>query len=444
MSKIGLILAREYSTRVKKKSFIIMTLLGPILFAALILGPTLIMKFSGSDDKSIAVVDDSHLFFGIIKNTDNLHFNYDHGKSLDELKKTYKEDGYFGVLHISEMVTYEPNSVTIFSEKQPSFDVKSHISRTIETEVEKIKLQKNGIEKEVLDRIKTSINVRTIKLEDGGKEKESSTEVTSVVAYISGFMIYMFIFMFGVQVMRGVIEEKTSRIVEVIVSSVKPFQLMLGKIIGIACVGLTQFVIWILLTSAIVLVGQKAFMPNLSSDKNKVVAESIMEQSSIGNADVSDDSNDIINTALTGLKNLPIGLLVGMFIFYFLGGYLLYAAMFAIVGAAVDNETDTQQFMAPVTIPLVLGIFVMMSAITNPDGPISFWFSMIPFTSPIVMMARLPFGLPVWQLVVSAGLLIFTFLFMTWIAAKIYRVGILMYGKKPSYKELWKWMKYKR
>lgn len=447
MKKIALIISREYLTRVKKKSFIIMTLISPLIFAALLLGPTLIMQMESTEQKVIAVIDDSHILFKIIPDTESLKFEYLQDVNVDDLKDSYKSKGYYGVLYISQLVTYEPNSVILYSHNQPSFDVKSHISNAIENEVQKIKLTKNGIDSELLNSIKTDINVRTVKWDKEGGEKESSTEITTGIAYVSGFMIYMFVFMFGVQVMRGVIEEKVNRIIEVIVSSVKPFQLMMGKIIGIACVGLTQFLAWIILTLAIVAVGQQFLMPDAKDvNPQQQLTENLMSTGGVTDTEVVVESNtdaDMMNKILDGLNNLPIGLIVGMFIFYFLGGYLLYAALFAIVGSAVDNETDTQQFMAPITIPLILGLFVMISTIMNPDGPISVWFSIIPFTSPIVMMARIPFGVPVWQLALSVSLLIATFLLMTWLAAKIYRVGILMYGKKASYKELWKWLKYK-
>ena len=271
------------------------------------------------------------------------------------------------------------------------------------------------------------------------------------LGYFAGFLIYFFVFLYGAMVMRGVIEEKTSRIVEVIVSSVKPFQLMLGKILGIALVGLTQFIAWVVLITLFVSVGMQVFGPDYSAENvapQQEMVESVMSQQSINVSDVaeiqaensSDNFKDILLSTVDSINFIVVLL---SFLFYFIGGYLLYASLFAAIGSAVDSETDTQQFMMPVTIPLVIGLLVMINTIQNPDGAMAFWFSIIPFTSPIVMMARIPFGVPYWEVALSMSLLIITFLGATWFAAKIYRTGILMYGKKVSYGEIWKWIRYK-
>jgi len=264
-----------------------------------------------------------------------------------------------------------------------------------------------------------------------------------ILGYIAGFLIYMFVFMYGSQVMRGVIEEKTSRIVEVIVSSVRPFQLMMGKIIGVALVGLTQFLLWVVLTFGLVSIAQAVFIDSVKVENMTQVVPGGTGNTLNDNEQVIDQGAAEFSAMFNSIKAINFPLVLGMFVFYFLGGYLLYAAMFAAIGAAVDNETDTQQFMLPVTIPLVLGIIVMVSAINNPNGSLAYWFSLIPFTSPIVMMVRIPFEVPIQDVIISAGLLIITFIFMVWLAAKIYRTGILMYGKKVNYRELWKWIRYK-
>ena len=269
-----------------------------------------------------------------------------------------------------------------------------------------------------------------------------------IIGYLSGFLIYLFIFMFGAQVMRGVIEEKTSRIIEVIISSVKPFQLMMGKIIGIAFVGLTQFLLWVILTIMIVTGVKSAVFPEKDASQIKAQTELISTAGSMQNiqgidAVDAEQSMSEIENIFGSIENINFGIILGSFLFFFIGGYLLYAALFAAIGSAVDSEADTQQFMLPITIPLILSIIVMMNAIQTPDSPIAFWFSIIPFTSPVIMMVRIPFGVPYWQLFLSMGLLIITFIGATWVAAKIYRTGILMYGKKTTYKELWKWLRYK-
>ena len=451
MGKINLIIQREYLTRVRKKSFLIMTILGPILFAAFLIVPAWLATIQDTEEKVIAVVDNSGLFNNKIPDTEYLSFRYLDNANLDSLKKDFKQKGYYGILFIPEIVTYSPNSVELFSDKQPSLSIKTHISSALEKEIENKKLKAHNIENldEILESVKTSVHINTIKITESGTEKQSSTGIAMVVGYAAGFLIYFFIFLFGAQVMRGVLEEKTNRIVELMVSSVKPFQLMMGKIIGLALVGLTQFILWILLTFGLVAAGQSILFPDL----NKTATEKVTSQqyfSSPASADQNNESqlsvasDDVsqIKDILQSLKNINFGAMIGSFIFYFLGGYLLYASLFAAIGSAVDNETDTQQFMFPITIPLILGIFVMLNTINNPEGSIAFWFSIIPFTSPIVMMVRIPFGVPYWQLALSMGLLVLTFIGTTWLAAKIYRTGILMYGKKVNYKELWKWLKY--
>ncbi len=323
---------------------------------------------------------------------------------------------------------------------------RSHIENSLEKDIEKLKLKKYNISDidNILAAVKTNISLETYKWTDGGEEKTGKHEISMAIGYINGFIMYMFILLFGVQVMRGVIEEKTNRIVEVIISSVKPFQLMMGKILGIAAVGLTQFVAWIILTIALVTTLQPLILPDNTMEKIQNQQTEMLQSGGIQQAQpVNTENLADFNSIFDSLKQVNFVLIIAVFLFYFLGGYLLYASLFAAVGAAVDNETDTQQFMTPITIPLIIALVVMLNAISNPEGPLAFWFSIIPFTSPIVMVARVSFGIPVWELLLSASLLIITFLATTWMAGKIYRVGILMYGKKVNYAELWKWMKYK-
>lgn len=455
MNKILLIIQREYLSRVKKKSFIIMTIIGPILFAALTIAPFWLAQVEEEELKVIAVVDSSHLFAGVIPETEHLKFAYmEPGTDVNKLKTTYKQQGYWGILYIAHIITYTPNAIELISEAQPSLSTKMHIKNALEKEIERQKLLANNIKNldQILKSVKTNIEIRIIKLTDNGQtEKVTDTNLAMIVGYASGFLIYLFIFMFGTQVMRGVIEEKTNRIVEVLISSVKPYQLMIGKIVGIAGVGLTQFLVWVFLTLGLIGFAQKAMLPHLSdTPTEKALAVEIMSSkpttttntSDIGGQLPHDNKMAAFTDLYKAMQRLNIGVLVLSFIFFFLAGYLLYASLFAAVGSAVDSETDTQQFMLPITIPLILAIYVMINTINNPEGQVSFWCSFIPLTSPIVMMVRIPFGVPWWQVVVSALILIITFTATTLMAARIYRTGILMYGKKVSYVELLKWLRY--
>ncbi len=466
MSKISLVIKREYLSRVRKKAFIIMSVIGPLLFAGLMIAPAIIANLDDKEHKTIAVIDETylfndsiyqrellpdslitdsnHIFINVLPNTKLLKFEFIEDKTVAELRKDFEESGYYAVLFIPRNITYNSGIVQLYSDKQPTLGVQTHISNAIEKELERLKLRKMGIDQNVLRSVKTSIRVSTIKWEKGGEAKETNQDIARIVGFIAGMMIYMFIFMYGSQVMRGVIEEKTNRIVELIVSSVRPFQLMMGKIIGIALVSLTQIVLWIVFTSIIVSTAYSLFF-NQTVEVEKLQPNNIMINQNI---DIAGDINNeeiekIINEAWSSIGQIDFGVMIISFIFFFLGGYLLYASLFAAIGSAVDNETDTQQFVLPVTIPLILAFFMMYSIFNNPEGQLAFWGSIIPLTSPIVMMARIPFGVPYWQVGLSAGLLIITFVFSTWFAGKIYRTGILMYGKKISYKELWKWLKYK-
>ena len=445
MNKILLIIQREYLTRVKKRSFLIMTLLTPILIGAIIVVPVWMMNNSDTTEKRIAIItDNGQKLPSVIPDTKYLEFDYLDNIPFEEIKKDFRARGYYGVLYISPLVASVPTAVQLVSDKQPPIDVIMHIENSLEKEIERQKLQAFNISDidEIMKAVETNIQVQTIKINEEGVEKKSSTGITMGIAYIAGFLIYMFVFMFGSQVMRGVIEEKTNRIVEVIVSSVKPFQLMMGKIVGIALVGLTQFTLWVVLSGAIFSLVQASVMP-------KNISQPLSQQSILSSNPVQQQSAPAI-TELNEAQKLVEAIstvnwlgIIGLFIFFFIGGYLLYASLFAAIGSAVDNETDTQQFMLPITIPLILALFVMINAFQNPDSQIAFWFSLIPFTSPIVMMARIPFGVPPAEIITSMILLVITFVFTTWLSAKIYRVGILMYGKKPTWKELMKWINYK-
>jgi len=450
MNKISLIIRREYITRVRKKSFIIMTLLTPLLFALIFIVPALVMSSEDKDFKKIAVIEDnSDLFTNVIPDTKDTDFEYLAGVRLDDIKNNFTEMGYYGVLYISPQIITTPNAIQLISRKQPPIGLLDHISGSLEKEIEKQKLLAYNIENldEILKTINTSVRIQTIKIDDAGGVTETSTGISMALAYLSGFLMYMLVFMFGSMVMRGVIEEKTSRIVEVIVSSVKPVQLMLGKIIGVALVGLTQFSIWILLTLAIITVVRTTVLPAGTMEQIQQLPQSFAGDNPLPAGTeataISADQITEFQSMFANAMNQPWGLIIFCFIFYFITGYLLYASLFAAIGSAVDNETETQQFMLPVTIPIILGLIVAMGTMQNPESSLSFWFSIIPLTSPIVMVARIPFDVPAWEIALSMALMIVTIAGCIWMAAKIYRTGILMYGKKTSYKELWKWLTYK-
>ncbi len=453
MNKISVIIKREYITRVRKKSFIIMTILAPVLMAAIIILPTALMMNQDGDFKKIAVIEDkSDLFKGVIKNTKDAEFVYLENTKIEDLKSSFEAAGYYGVLYISPELINTPNAIELISKKQPPIGLLQHIENSLEKEIERQKLLAFKIENldEIMKSIDTNVSIQTIYRDSSGTEKKTSTGIAMALAYILGFLMYMLVFIFGAQVMRGVIEEKTSRVVEVIISSVKPIQLMMGKIIGIALVGLTQFLIWIVLTGGIAGVLKSTMLSGINVSE---ISQSVPQNMMTGGDNQAAASEAVVQSSVSpellefskmfdSAMNQPWLLIIVAFIFYFVTGYLLYASVFAAIGSAVDNETETQQFMLPVTIPIILALMVAMGTMQNPESSISFWFSMIPLTSPIVMMARIPFGVPYWQIGVSMLLMLVTFAAFVWMAAKVYRTGILMYGKKTSWKEMWKWLRY--
>lgn len=439
MNKIWIVIQREYLSRVKKKSFLIMTFLGPILMGGIFAAVFLLEKVD-SEVKTVTIIDETHIFKGKFKSTDRIVFEYA-DLSLDSARKLVKQSGKFAVLHIpaTDKLSTLEKAATLYSESQPGLDVVSRIKFTIEKEINTQKYIQAGIDEKKLNEIKTDVDIRTMDLEN----KETSTPLTSGLGFAGGLLIYLFIFIYGAMVMRGVLEEKTNRIVEVIISSVKPFQLMMGKIVGVAMVGLTQFLLWVVLSTVVYSTFTSVMLKDRKEQvKNMIKANTAGDQEleeAMDEVDIPDDAGAKL-TQMIGSINLP--LLMGMFIFYFLGGYLLYSALFAAVGAAVDSETDTQQFMLPVTIPLAIAYIAAAMVMNNPQSNIALWFSLIPFTSPIVMMVRIPFGVPWPEVALSMVLLVCGFILTTWLAGRIYRTGILMYGKKVSYKELWKWIRY--
>ena len=432
MNKIGLIIKREYWTRVRKKSFIIMTLLGPLIFAGIVVVPIWLASSESSEEKVIAVIDESGLLTNSFEDDESGNIRYHYiNQSLDEAKEGFSASNRYGLLYIPDIDIDDPKGVTFFAETNPSIQLLGNIKRTLRQNIRDVKLERSSISQEMLDALETSVNINTINLSQAGKEQQGNAEVASVVGYVGALLIYIFIFLYGAQVMRGVIEEKSSRIVEVIISSVRPFQLMVGKVIGVASVGLTQFLLWVGLTLLFVNVAG-SFFPDVVSDPTTTMPMAQVPESSPQLEAMQDISS--------AFDSVNIPKLIFCFIFYFLGGYLMYGALFAAVGSAADSDTDTQQFMLPVSAPLIISIVTLAAILNEPDGNLAFWMSMIPFTSPVTMMMRIPFGLPDWQLILSMALLVGGFIFTTWIAAKIYRIGILTYGTKVNYKTIGKWL----
>ncbi|HKK11058.1 MAG TPA: ABC transporter permease [Bacteroidales bacterium] len=445
MNKILLIIQREYLIRVRKKSFIIMTILGPILMASLMIVPVYLAQMKSGDTKSIAIIDESGIYDNTFENSENYNY-FSLDISIEEAKDKLPGLEYYALLHIPETKVILPEKAVIYSNNQVTLEVKNHLKNLMEKRIEELKLKASGIDKETLLSTQANIDLSTIKLNESGDEEKSYAEVAMAVGFFSALVIYFFIFIFGSQVMRGVIEEKTSRIVEVIVSSVKPFQLMMGKILGIAMVGLTQILLWVVLTFGIYTVFTTIYADTLNVQNTK---DLMMQQQGMSGAMGANQeqiteqaSNPQVAKVFEIIGSINFGLIIGSFLFFFLFGYLMYSALFAAIGSAVDNETDTQQFMLPVTAPLILAIIVAQFVVQNPEGPMAFWFSIIPFTSPIIMMIRIPFGVPVLDMALAMFLLVAGFVFTTWLAGKIYRTGILMYGKKIDYKELWKWIRH--
>ena len=437
MNKIGLIIKREYLTRVRKRSFLIMTFLGPILMAAIYIIPIMLALNSSDEKMRVAVVDESHWFEDRFNDTQKHTFVLMPGQPIDSVKEMVKSGIFDMALYVPPTQLNIPSNAIVYSLRQVPIEVEAYISNVMEKEIEEQKLMANGVDPEIVNAVKTNVNLQIMRMDEKGNEKETFTKVQFTLGIILAMLVYMFIIFFGGQVMQGVAEEKTNRIIEVIISSVKPFQLMMGKVIGVSLVALTQFVLWVLLTG-VFYVGFSAYVGISHPD---MLSQGTVMTQEITSNDIM--SNEGVQSILQIAQSIDFGTIITCFLIFFILGYLLYATLYAAIGSLVDNNTDSQQFTLPITVPLIIAIISSFYIINNPDSQLSVWLSMIPFTSPISMMVRIPFGVPIWQVVVSAAILAGTFVLMTWIAAKIYRTGILMYGKKLSYKEIFKWLKYK-
>ncbi|NDW11025.1 ABC transporter permease [Dysgonomonas sp. 520] len=425
MSTLSLIIQREYATRVRKKSFLLLTILMPFIIVGMIGGTLFLSQIKDTEVKKILVIDDTRKYAQHFQNFDNYVFETTHNNP-DNAKQQIGGE-IFGFLQINTDLVNNPQAVTFLSEKQIPLDLERYLRLTLGEVIKHEKLNifssESDIDPNAIAAIRNitespnPVKINTVRLDADGLEKETSTGLATGLAWVTTLLMYMFIFSYGTMVMQGVIEEKSNRIVEVMISSVKPFDLMMGKIIGICLVGLTQLVIWIVMSLVLMYAATNAFVPEMNTGE--------------------------LSTYISMLPSVNWLQIVIFFFLFFLGGYLMYAALFAMFGSAVDNPQDSQQFVMPLTLVFIFALYAGIYSVSNPDGPLAFWCSMIPLTSPVVMMVRIPFGVPLWEVFVSFAILAVTALAVVKLAAKVYRVGILMYGKKPSLTELYKWVKYK-
>ncbi len=421
-------------SRVKKKSFLLATILVPLLFPAII-GGMVYLAIQNEKNKELEVVhvlDESALLK--FEDTESYDYQLVDGP-LDSAKARFSKSEDFALIYIPKFEIEKPEGIKFYAHTSPGVNLVDGFENKIEAQIRDVKLTRSGLTEAQLDQLKTSVQIESFNLSEAGDEKKSDSGVTFGIGYVMGFLIYIFLFAYGAQVMQGVIEEKNSKIVEVIVSTVRPFHMMIGKVVGVASVGVVQFVIWMVLMSVISFVGMAAF--GLSMDPTETAQ---MMQGVDGEASAV-QSNAKVQEMMSIIGDIPITKIVLLFVFYFLGGYLLYGALFAAVGSAVDTPADAQQFMMPIMMPIIVALLgLMMFVFPDPHGTVSFWLSIIPLTSPIVMMGRIGFGVPAWEIALSMAMLIGGFIFTLWLAGRIYRIGILMHGTKVNYKVLAKWL----
>ncbi len=437
MNHLPLIIKREYLTKVKNKSFIVMTFLSPIIMIGLASLVAYLSQINNDKERTILVLDESSMVQDVFTNEDHVTYNILENMSLKDAEELAKQSEAYGLLYINKLNDIDSISgqIKFFSKESPSLSVISNLESKIDKKIEYLKLQKKGVDVKMIDAAKTNVSILQESFK-GEKTSKTDSVVKLIFGGLAGYLLFMFIIIYGNMIMRSVIEEKTSRIIEVIISSVKPIQLMLGKIIGTSLAGITQFVAWLLIGGVLLFVISTVFGFDVGQMQS---ANQEMMHSAMNNSEMTMQIHDL----LMSFYHLPIANLIIAFILFFIGGYLLYSSLYAAIGAAVDNETDTQQFIFPILMPLMLAVYVgFFTVIEDPHGTVSTVFSFIPFTSPIVMLMRIPFGVPLWQQILSLLILLGTFMLTVWFAAKIYRVGILMYGKKPTYKEIIKWIKY--
>jgi ABC-2 type transport system permease protein len=448
--KIWLIFKREYISRVKNKIFWLVTLLAPLGIVAITLIPVAISYFT-SDEQSILINDQSGYFSNSFSKTSRLDFKIDSG-DLENLKQTYEKDGYDGLLYIPKIDIKNPEGLIFYSKNPLGFETRSAITQQLNQEVIKQKLILESLDPDFAKEIDKSVNIKSIIVTEEG-EKAGSSTIGTMIGYAGGMIIYIVLLVYGSLVMQGVLEEKNSRVVEILISSVKPFELMMGKILGIAMVGLTQFLFWIMLGLVGFTVFGLALTPVILQNANNLdtpssinsLDKSISTSSEVDSDQLSSLQSSAVITETISLINeaqeINFAVVIIFFLIYFMGGYLLYASLFAAIGSAINSEREGSALMLPVMMPIIVSIMILFNVTQNPHGDLAIWASMIPFTSPIIMLSRIPFDVPWWQLLISVGLLYGGFVLTTLFAAKIYRVGILSYGIKPSYRDLWKWLK---
>ena len=437
MNHLSLIIEREYLTKVKNKSFIVMTILSPIIMIALIAIVAYLSQINNNKERTISILDESGILKSSFTDTKSIKYRIIENSSLEDAKKLVEENKEYGLLHIENFkdINQVGEHIKFYSEDSPSLTLMSDLESKLEKQLTDLKLEFEGVDIEKIKASRMRVNIAQESF-IGERTSKIDSVVKLIFGGLAGYLLFMFIIIYGNMIMRSVIEEKTSRIIEIIISSVKPIQLMLGKIIGTSLAGITQFVIWIILGG--ILMTLVSFIFGIDFAQSQSGQQEIINQA-MQNPDVNMEIQNVMNA----FYNLPITNLIIAFILFFIGGYLLYSSLYAAIGAAVDNETDTQQFLLPILMPLILAVYIgIFTVIEDPHGTVSTIFSFIPLTSPVVMLMRIPFGVPIWQQVLSLSLLVATFIFTVWFAAKIYRVGILMYGKKPTYRELIKWIKY--
>ncbi|MBR4167792.1 MAG: ABC transporter permease [Bacteroidales bacterium] len=454
---IKTVIGREYLTRVKKKSFLVTTFVVPILFAAMMVAVFYIMGNTKQRKQDVAVVDQSGLVMSHLKSDDRVTYSDFSSEVPDSIKMHLKDFGKDVLVVISPLDTVKKTvSVQAYSKDPLGVEFTGRLSDAVDDAVEEYRVQQYGIENlsQIMEDVRSNVKVTEYTLDESGNESVSESGIYMIVSMLLGIIIWMFIMMFGGQVMSSVIEEKSSRVVEVLISSVKAVDLMFGKIIGVALVALTQFLLWIVLTVVLTSVASmfigKDMLKSFSGNPEMIAQTAVGIPADLGNMTMPADTASLdaaapgeLQTVMATLSNIPWVKLIVSFLIFFVLGYLLYASLYAAIGSAVESVEDTQQLQMPITIPLMIAYMIILMAFQNPDSGVVVWASMIPFTSPIVMLARIPYGVPMWQLVLSIVLLFFTFLACAWLSAKIYKVGILMFGKKSTFKDLWRWLKQK-
>ena len=440
MRNIGLIIMREFKERVYKKSFIITTLLMPLLLALVSVAPTLIMLFAKGDTKQISVIDNSGIVASRLESNEEVNFVVLEGGDLQQELKNSLEKEEFGVLYIGQDIVENPNNIQLYTNASSSMLLEDNIADQVEQIVKNERLKQYNLEnlQQILDKVEVDITLSTFRNGEDEQSSASSSFASSMLGIVLGFVLYFFLVIYGSIVMQSIIEEKNSRILEVLVSTVRPFDMMMGKILGVAAVAATQIVVW-----GVLIIAMSAFLiPAVLPDDIMSSVEAMQSGADVTAMAASGIDTGMVTAMASMMDTGYIAQIVGLLLLFMVGGFLLYAAMYAAVGASVDEAQDAQQLTTPITIPIIFAFLILTMVMNDPNSPIVVWCSMIPFTSPIVMMGRIPSGIPTWEIILSLVLLYSTFVVMVWVAGKIYRVGIFMHGKKPSFKDLYRWLKY--